>query len=233
MDIKEYIAEKTKRNIEIVRADPDRLADLPEIEQAPSVCMAAVARDGLALRHVKIQTPEVCRAALKENANAREFVRIPIRVLLNDWEKEYEHLKGYGYALRTMIEQTERFCLLAVQSNAGALRFVREQTPDVCWAACLKSGTTLRYVRRELKTPELSLAAIRRTPGAIGLANPQSPLLCLTAIVRQPLAVRYLRKETESLALFYELARCLNPQAEKYFNKKVKGDEECLKSLVA
>ena len=92
MDAKEILAEKTRNNIELVRNNPDKLAELPELEQAPSVCMAAVTTDGLTLRHVKIQTPEVCRAPLGENAKAREHVKIPIRVLLGDWEREFEHL---------------------------------------------------------------------------------------------------------------------------------------------
>ena len=46
-------------------------------EQTPEICLAAVQQDGLALKYVKEQTPEICSAAVKQNSKAHKYVRKP------------------------------------------------------------------------------------------------------------------------------------------------------------
>jgi len=43
--------------------------------QTPEICLEAVKQDGMALQHAKIQTPEICLEAVKENKEAIKFVK--------------------------------------------------------------------------------------------------------------------------------------------------------------
>ncbi len=50
-------------------------------EQTPEICMAAVKQNGEALQWVKEQTPEMCAAAMLENPNAEKYA---------EWKPEYK-----------------------------------------------------------------------------------------------------------------------------------------------
>src|SRR5574344_1247767 len=67
----------------------------------PKYCIAAVKRDGYALRFVKNQTPEICLEAVKRN----------------------------GFAIKFVKKQTPDICLEAIKRNGLALEYVKEQTP--------------------------------------------------------------------------------------------------------
>ena len=43
--------------------------------QTPEICLAAVKQDAMALEHVQEQTPEICLAAVEEDCDALEYVR--------------------------------------------------------------------------------------------------------------------------------------------------------------
>jgi len=45
--------------------------------QTPEICLAAVQQDGMALEFVKIQTPEICAAAIKQNPETYKYIRLP------------------------------------------------------------------------------------------------------------------------------------------------------------
>lgn len=88
-----------------LRRNPDFLAVLSE--QTEEFCLAAVLKDGLALRHVRCQTFEICLAAVEQN----------------------------GEALQYVTEQTPEISRAAVMQNGLALRFVENQTIDICLEA--------------------------------------------------------------------------------------------------
>ena len=50
-------------------------------EQTPEICMTAVKQNGEALQWVKEQTPEMCAAAMLENPNAEKYA---------EWKPEYK-----------------------------------------------------------------------------------------------------------------------------------------------
>lgn len=199
--------------IEKVQRDPDFLGQTKG--QTLAVCMAAVKTDGLALRHVAVQTPEMCRAAIEQNQNAKKFARIPEPIYMEELDYRLpEKIKGYGYTLRGAKRQPESFCLEAVLSNGDALRFVREQTPLVCWAAVMKSGTAVQYVKNQ--TPEICLAAVRNSGLALRFVRDQLPIICLEAVIKSPSALRCVRKNREALL---KVALALDPDAKKYLKK--------------
>ena len=88
--------------------------------------LEAVKQDGLALRYVKEQTPEICLEAVKQN----------------------------GYALQYVKEQTEEICLEAIKRYVYALRYVKDQTPEICLEAVKNNGWALQYVNENIFTKE-------------------------------------------------------------------------------
>ena len=71
-----------------------------------------VKRDGLMLREVKEQTPEICMEAVRQNSWALQYVR----------------------------EQTEEMCLMAVERDVNVLSFVKNLTPKIREIASRQAG---------------------------------------------------------------------------------------------
>lgn len=101
--------EVNEKPLEYIRYDPNLLPYVKN--QAPELyrelCIEAVKQNGMALYHVKKQTPELCLIAVKRNACALKYVK----------------------------DQTPEICMAAVEKNREAFGYVREQTPEICIAA--------------------------------------------------------------------------------------------------
>lgn len=79
-----------------------RFSEFLEIIGANERALEKVKKDGLALRCVRDQTPEICLAAVKENGWALQFVR----------------------------KQTPAICLAAVRQNSNAFKWVDKSIFD-------------------------------------------------------------------------------------------------------
>jgi len=80
--------------------------------------LAAVKKDGDALRYVENQTEAICMTAVEQDGWTLQFVR----------------------------NQAEEICLAAVKEDGYALQYVRNQTEAICLAAVKENGDALRYV---------------------------------------------------------------------------------------
>lgn len=78
-----------------------------------------VKSNGLALKDIQDQTPEICLEAVKQT----------------------------GWALQFVKNQTEEICLAAVRQNSYALQFVKEQTSIICKEAVKRDASTIKYVK--------------------------------------------------------------------------------------
>ena len=72
--MKGYIVNINNRELELmmIRNNP---SSIKEIEQTEELCLAAVKRDGLALKYVKKQTPKICQAAYQENPESLQYAK--------------------------------------------------------------------------------------------------------------------------------------------------------------
>ena len=122
-----------------------------ELQEIRDNALALVKKDGVALQHVRDQTPEICLEAIHQNWNALRYVR----------------------------DQTPEICLAAVKQNGYALQWVRDQTPEICLAAVHQDWHALPYVRNQ--TPEICLAAVRQNGYALLWVRDQTPEICLAA----------------------------------------------------
>jgi hypothetical protein len=87
--------------------------------QTLELCLAAVNQDGRALHHVDVQTLEICLAAVNQD----------------------------GYALFQVKVQTEAICIAAVNQDGRALKYANVQTEEVCLAAVHQNPRALHYVK--------------------------------------------------------------------------------------
>lgn len=86
--------------------------------------MEAVKQRGLALRHVKEQTYEIC---------------------LKWWVNQD------GHALQYVKEQTEEICFAAIRNTVCSLQFARKQIEEFCLEAVKQNIYSLKYVNTEFK----------------------------------------------------------------------------------
>ena len=79
--------------------------------QTQQICLAAIKESGLALEYVKEQTPEICLAAIKQNKSAKQYSKFEIKTifdLLLENKNNIEQLKKY----MNNIEKYNKDCLI-------------------------------------------------------------------------------------------------------------------------
>lgn len=79
-------------------------------------------KDSRVLKHIKNQTDELCKTAIKQN----------------------------GYCIRYVTNQTKELCMLAVQQNGMALQYVLIHTKEICEAAVEQNSLALEYVKHQI-----------------------------------------------------------------------------------
>ena len=97
------------------------------------------------IKYVKEQTPELCLAAVKQEAHVLEFIKEQTEKIC------LIAVKQERLALKHVKEQTEKICLAAVNKNGEALEFVKEQTTKICLVAVNQTGLALLYVKEQTK----------------------------------------------------------------------------------
>jgi len=105
---------------------------------------------GDAMKHVKFQTDEICKLAVKQNGYSLRFV---CNELLTN-EIYSLAFQTCGHALKYVKEEfkTEEICKLAVKQDGNSLCYITEQTDDICKLAVLQNVNALKYVKNiELK----------------------------------------------------------------------------------
>jgi hypothetical protein len=185
-------AEKTQESIDLARSKyftgPGMLLNalltsknvrrlILEDVQEPEVCTAAVVEDWQMLEYVKNQTPELCLLAIKQSHYAYRYVDPQLK--------------------------TRDFQIRALQENPAVIACVDPamQTPEICWkAVSLKEvsysqrGTLLKFVRPDLRTPELYLAAVQNNADALQFISDQTLEICMAAVQNGGCAVRFVEK---------------------------------------
>ena len=133
---------------------------------------AAVSEDGLSLRLIKKQTPELCLEAVEQNPKAISYVDKAMCEAVNPHcyaqleeaarrpakgkkspkknkikETEKTKSKEPVIDLRTIKKQTDALCLKAVKQDGLQLRYVYRQTRKICREAIKQNQAANDYVR--------------------------------------------------------------------------------------
>jgi len=132
------------------------------------VLLSAAKENGLALRWIKDQNPEICLAAIKQNPEAFMYVdkimcdtvspdcyRLLQKVAEEQHSKEKNTLrkKKYTKVVKNKIDlckaehQTETLCLKAVQSDGMQIKYVWKQTRKLCLAAMKQNPAASVFIR--------------------------------------------------------------------------------------
>ncbi|GAG88322.1 unnamed protein product [marine sediment metagenome] len=109
----------------LARKDTDASFAIPEHEQTPEGCLAAVLRHVESFCFVNTQTEAVCLVLVQHD----------------------------GLALRLVRKQTPTLCLAAVRQNGAALQYVHKQTSMLCVVADRQLRYALPPVHEEAIPP--------------------------------------------------------------------------------
>lgn len=128
-------------------------------EQTEEMILYAVGIIGTALKHAKIQTPEIVHTAVSNarwDSTVLRFVQPEYRV----FDTYRLAVIANGNALEFVPEeaQTPELCLLAIQQNTGAIRYVHNQTEDLCMRAL--NLNTWPYIRNPTDAVKLAYAKL-------------------------------------------------------------------------
>ena len=148
----------------LVSKSPDCLAYVPE--QNEEMCEIAVTLDGEQLKHVRHQTPTICKLAVQNKWKALAYVR----------------------------QQDEEICKIAVDINGMALQYVRAQTPTIRRLAVAKAPDALKFAtEQDMLT---CIEAISHGGDVIVYLEEQTPELCKLALLQSGYdAAVYIRDE--------------------------------------
>lgn len=135
-------------------------------EQNEEMCEIAVNIDGEQLKHVRHQTPTICKLAVQNKWKALAYVR----------------------------QQDEEICKIAVDINGMALQYVREQTPEIRRLAVAKTPNAIKYASEHDSLT--CIEAISHGGDVIAVVEEQTPELCKLALLQAGLdALPYIRDE--------------------------------------
>jgi len=134
-----------------------------------SVMFTAVRNNGLALRWIKEQSPELCLEAVKQNPQAFAFVDKTMCDAINPhcYTLLQEAAQGTAQSAagkNKPARKTKKSGKAKNQEPAIDLRDVERQTEDICLKAVMRDGLQIQYVHRQ--TRKLCRAAIRQNPEA-------------------------------------------------------------------
>lgn len=174
----------------IEELDPTKIPMMMDIfsekMQTESMCMAAIKRNPLAIKSIKIkQTEELCLAAVTKD----------------------------GTMLRYVDNKTARICVAAIVQNMNAFKYIKTEDysyhkhpvpgdpPHITRLEYMKiaeivlkhNGRMIRFVDREEQTERLCLIAVKQNGIALKYAQNKTKDVCHEAIKQNPSAVKYIR----------------------------------------
>src|SRR5271156_3340275 len=111
----------TDEYMKIIKSDINYFHVIPKekVVDYDKMCLDTVQLNGLMLKYIEKQTPELCLLAVTNNSMAIKFVE----------------------------KQTPELCLLAVTNNSMAIQFVEKQPPELCLLAVKQNIDAFEYIR--------------------------------------------------------------------------------------
>lgn len=98
-----------------------------EMPKDPEECIKLLAKDGLLIRNIEVQTEDMCIAAVRQNGLALKFIKNRYKT-----PKICVIAVGQnGLALKHANKQDEKICVTAVKQNPMAMEYVEEKTEEI------------------------------------------------------------------------------------------------------
>lgn len=151
--IEKHLIEKYNGEVTIITLD----------EQTHDNCLQAVNFSGVYLEFVINQDHDICKAAVKQDGNAIQFVD---EKLLTK-ELQLLAIEQEPQSIRFISNPSEELCIKAVKQNGLVIRFIDKQTYNICVEAVKNNPSALEFCREIYMTESLILEAVKKDPFTI------------------------------------------------------------------
>jgi hypothetical protein len=191
-----------------------------------------VKQNGLNIKFVRTQLPEICLMAVKNNPNAIQYIIEPtVEICIAAIEQdvcllqiaidkipENDHVKLYIAA----IVQDPSMCL-KIPDKLPIGRDTFEVIRELCLLAVKQDGFAIQYMKERFLTEEIYIAAIHQNSDVFCWINKQTIAICLAAVKLDGTLLRmvrrYLRTPEVCLAAVREDERVYEYMSDRDDNK--------------
>jgi hypothetical protein len=158
-------------------------------------CREAVAKNGFEILYVKNRTPELCLLAVKYNSYLIRYIehKYQSEEMALLYAKECDEF-GEFFKYIAPQYQTDKVCLLAIETTSWAIEHFAEPKPEYCKAAVERNDVVflLRQVQQNL-SEETVMELIKKNPiNIIGIDNPSEEQQ-LAAVTSDGLMIKHIK----------------------------------------
>lgn len=172
--------------------------NIANVNQTPELCMEAIKLDPYCLKHIKIQTLEMCELAINTWSDSFKYVKF----------KDELATLAIGLNPHTFLyieNQTPEICKFAVDKSCDLIAYVKNQK-ELSKQALMKKGSLIRSIKEP--TQELYKIAVKTYGPALEYIEDQTLDDCKYAVNYDAFSIKYVKNKTQEL---YELAIKNNP----------------------
>ena len=127
--------------------------------------LAAVKKDGYAIKYIKNPSEQVQLAAVSQEAYAIDYIKNPSE------QVQLVAVKQEPFAIKYIKNPTKQVQLVAVKKDGYAIQYIKNPSEEVQLAAVSQDGTAIRYIKNP--SEKVQLAAVKQDLRAIvDIKNP-------------------------------------------------------------
>ena len=143
--------------------------------------LAAVKKDGYAIKYIKNPSEQVQLAAVSQEAYAIDYIKNPSE------QVQLVAVKQEPFAIKYIKNPTKQVQLVAVKKDGYAIQYIKNPSEEVQLAAVSQDGTAIRYIKNP--SEQVQLAAVEQTWWVINYIDNPSEEVQLAAVKKNIIAI--------------------------------------------
>ena len=143
--------------------------------------LAAVKKDGYAIKYIKNPNEQVQLAAVSQEAYAIDYIKNPSE------QVQLVAVKQEPFAIKYIKNPTKQVQLVAVKKDGYAIQYIKNPSEEVQLAAVSQDGTAIRYIKNP--SEQVQLAAVEQTWWVINYIDNPSEEVQLAAVKKNIIAI--------------------------------------------
>ena len=143
--------------------------------------LAAVKKDGYAIKYIKNPSEQVQLAAVSQEAYAIDYIKNPSE------QVQLVAVKQEPFAIKYIKNPTKQVQLVAVKKDGYAIQYIKNPSEQVQLAAVKQDGTAIRYIKNP--SEQVQLAAVEQTWWVINYIDNPSEEVQLAAVKKNIIAI--------------------------------------------
>jgi hypothetical protein len=165
------------------------------LNQNPSlkVQLAAVKKDGLAIKYIQNPSPEVQLAAGSECGWAIEYIKNPSE------QVQMAAVKQAGRAIVYIKNPSEQVQMAAVKKDGQAIEYIKNPSPEVQLAAGSQYGLAIKYIKNP--SEQVQMAAVSQDGWAIEHIKNPSEQVQMAAVNKNGRAIEHIKNPSEQVQM--------------------------------